>query len=542
MKKLFLSIFVFLCCLSTAFSNVTATLDKTELGLDDSLTLTITATHAISHDQPDLSEIEAVFSIIGSEHQINYSMINGESHATNQWRLTLLPKKTGVFHFPPIRLGKEQTTEGLKVEVTEGETLPTDQTLSDDHPPAELFIKTQTNPSQPFVHQQTILSVKVYNRRQLINVEYTPPQTDDALIIPLDQSKPYQTILDGEPYAVEELKYALFPHKSGKLKITPPKLSGMTYDMLPQPVHARGETITLNVQPAPIQQTPFLPANSIKLFEEFDANNTQLKQGETIIRTIKILIHGLPGSFLPIPELKGKRFSAYPNPPVIKNIPSNQGLQSQITLTITYLFNQPGTVSLPEVLIPWYDVTNKKIETSRLPPHTFTIQAAGTATIKPETPSHHTALSPKADTTSSSNQFYFILLGLILALLLLTIFAYWHLRKKALVQTRQPSSPSQRKARAILKSACLKNDPKATQTALIQWAKAFWPEASIMHLSQMTDLYPDDDLKAAILQLEKALYGATRSAWEGKELWLIINTITRSPKIVRSKRLPPLNY
>jgi hypothetical protein len=547
MKRGFLVLFIFLLS-NLSWAQLSMKVNAPTISLNDTLTLTLTSTNPQTQGQPNISLLDKDFNVISTEHRVNYNFINGVAQSNNEWTYVLFPKHAGTITIPPLSIGREVATSGITVVITtassETSSQPAQNTQVDT--PQDVFIKTSAKAKTAYVNAQILYTVKVFNRRQLIDVVYTPPEAANALVLPLEQAKHYQTVLDGNVYAVEELQYAIFPNQSGVLTIQPPQLKAIMYDLLPEHIQIKGQTLQMNVKPAPTHIKSFLPALNLNITEQFDLKDTQLSQGATLTRTIILHAVGVPASLLPTLNFSGKGFSTYPSPPELKNEQSTQGIVGKSSTRITYLFNTPGDHTLPGIEVPWFNTQTQKTETATLPPHTFTIIAdkieAHTTTI-PQPTELNTVFGFSNPVT------IWMISTLVLVLILLALFIKRFLSRPLLTkQTEMKENPahlSTRHIRQQLKQACHHHDKKEAAQALLQWASIKWPSDQFLHLKQITAHCHDSALAQEIDHLTEALYRQMDlQPWKGEPLWEAFEHYTNEkhhePKS-NKKRLPELN-
>lgn len=92
-KILLISFFCLFVLLQTSslWASVNASTDRTVLSIDETTVLEIVSKN--NSGEPDLSELEDDFQIMGKSQSQNYSLINGHASRTHSWNITLLPKK-----------------------------------------------------------------------------------------------------------------------------------------------------------------------------------------------------------------------------------------------------------------------------------------------------------------------------------------------------------------------------------------------------------------------------------------------------------------
>src|SRR6185437_14471155 len=174
--------------------------------------------------------------------------------------------------------------------------------------------------------------------KRLLDANYQGPQVEDALMIPLGETKRYETFQNNIDYIVEEQRYAIFPQKSGTLTIKSPTFSALVYDYQPKKVTAQDKSTKLSVQPIPkqFQGQDWLPAKKIRLTENYEYMNQSLGQGSTLTRTISIEGVGVPAQFLPTLHFDSSdAYKVYPERGKDENNVVNEELTGKTEIKIT---------------------------------------------------------------------------------------------------------------------------------------------------------------------------------------------------------------
>jgi len=307
--------------LTIGVAATTVQLDPTHIRKNDTFHLILTSDNAHSGSLPNLSPLQKDFVILGTERNVSYSMVNGQTTSYSQWIILLRPQKEGNLVIPALTIGQDKTKPNViavgndqhedVLSTNDADTAPSN--ASDD-----VMLKTTTSEMKPYVNQQILYTVKLYSNQRLINPQYHAPNVTDALLIPLGDGRHYQTQIDNQLYAVEEQQYAIFPQKSGKLTITSPSLDAEVYDRFPRHVTAQTSPTQLSIRPAPedYKAHDWLPAKNITLSETYDPPKQSMKQGDTLTRTVTIHATAMPAQLLPTLSFKtNKAFNVYSRKP-----------------------------------------------------------------------------------------------------------------------------------------------------------------------------------------------------------------------------------
>lgn len=546
--KSFVGILLFLCNF-TIYAEIQISSSTDKLKLNESFNLTLVQKNPQNGGSiPDLTPLRKDFTVLGTQCSVNYTLINGQTQSSDTWLIILKPKLTGKLSIPSLRMGNE-TTQALTVEVDATKSNSTSAS-DDENNAADIMLKMSVSDKKPFVNQQIILKITLLNSKQLLDANYQPPQVKNAILIPLEGDKRYQTEKNGVQYLVEEQNYALFPQKSGPLKINSPIFTALIYNFNPQRISAEDKALTLNVQAIPPQfaHKSWLPAKNVSLEEEYDKNPILL-EGDTIVRRVTLKGTGIPAQLLP--ELKfdkSNSFNVYPE----KGKETNQILQGELVsntdIKVTYLFNHSGKVTIPELTVPWFNTQTQKEEVAKLPAHEFQINAVKNASTDVETPNKNISKKePKSliDTTPSevkTNVWKFNFAWLIAIFFAFAWILTLILWKKPLFRKTEAKSHLKTLFHKF-EISCKENNALETKDNLLAWAQAKWPKRNILNLSEIAERSEDPALKQEIAILTGKIYQQTSiTSWQGARLLNAVRKLNNmTPNKPSKNRLPPRN-
>ncbi|MGC1183347.1 BatD family protein [Legionella sp.] len=540
-----------LCCLFSfvAKAEVQSQVNTSQVSLDETFNLSLTQNNLPNggSSTPDLTPLYKDFLILGSARSISYSVINGQTQSSSTWTITLKAQNIGTLTIPTIQIGTEQTSP-LTITVTPID--PAHNASDTTKQQQDVLLTTEVSEKKPYVNQQITYKVALYNAQQLLNANYQAPKIENGLLISLGREKHYQTQKNNRQYLVEEQNYAIFPQKSGPLKITSPVFTGLLYSTAPKKITAENKPITLDVQPIPQHYTgkEWLPAKQVKLTEQYENVAQTLNQGTTLVRTVKLEGVGIPAQLLPIIDFAATdAFNVYPEKGIEKNQILGDELVSTTEIKVTYLFNKNGTITIPELKLPWFNTETGKEEIATLAPRSIEVTPSTIAPTESNTNQPADIKAPKEDlltTVSESppqiqNYWAWLIAG-IFALAWLITLSLWGWQKR----TRNTKKGAYKKVLSELHSACMQADPQRARDALLKWGSLYWPEAPMLNLNDFTHLVTDVQLKKQTQALSQALYQEKKiSLWRGDELWRSIQGIkpanhNQPPK---ANVLPPIH-
>ncbi|TCD24194.1 protein BatD [Pseudomonas sp. IC_126] len=536
MTRLMTLVFLLLLGCQASAAALVARVDRTQLSLDETVELTLETGDITAFGRPNLQPLDGLFKVFDSRQVNQLSGANGEARTITQWLITLQPLQTGYVVIPPLQLG-DWRSEPITLHVSEpgnegSETL------------APIFIDSSLDQDSVYVQAQVVLTLRIYHSVSLYDDStLSPLQMSDALVERLGEPRTYEKDINGIRHGVIEIRYALFPQKSGTLSIPAQLFSATTVasngafygSRFGKSTQVKSPEIPLEVKAKPAEypaDAPWLPATNLTLVEAWSPQPQDAQLGEALTRSLMLKAEGLSSTQLPpleSPPVAGLR--RYPDQPSLNDEVTDKGVSGSREQREALVATGAGEYVLPSVELVWWNTVEDRLERSTLPERALQVSENPEfqqAPIEhPDTPQAHTETRLWPWQLSSA----------VLALTTLLGFGLW-LRARsqpAVIRTVQ-SGPTPRSLLDDLKRACLANDTQATRHALDAWARQ-QPET----LADMAARFVP--LSDALDGLNGALYSETGQRWQGEALWQAIQNLpTAQPTITEAEAgaLPPL--
>lgn len=535
-RLVWLCLMMLLACTAPAFAaaKIEVSLDRNPVPLNESFTLIFSASES-PDDDPDFSPLEKDFEVMGQSQSSQFSFNNGQSSRAIEWRVTAMAKRAGTLDIPPIAFGKDRS-EPFSVTVLPG-TAGRGAAKDED-----ILLEVEAEPKNPYVQAQVIYTVRVFSRVQMGQARLAGPEAADALIQQLEGEQQSIVTRDGVQYRLTEVRYAVFPQKSGKLCIEPTRLEAQIpvggrsvfnpFFNRSRSQRLQSEPVELEVRPVPPEFAGkhWLPAANLALEDSWAEVPPRSASGEPITRTLTLKAEGATVGLLPelnpqVPEAGD--IKQYPDQPVLKEEKRQDGLASVRQQKTALIAPRPGTYRLPAVEIPWWNVKADKMEIAKLPERTWTVSPAAQAPAPepappapeaaPQTPPAPAAPAVAQPSPAPVQGPWFWLALLFGVGWLGTGLAWWLSRRPRTAAEAPPSAASQPERHWIeaVERACRANDPAAAKRALVAWASRRWPEPGAEALAR----HCGGTMGREIDRLNRALYGGGGAEWQGAELW-----------------------
>ncbi len=534
-RKIKLSfIAIFLMAAQTVLAvEIKVSLDRNPISLNESVQLTYTASQA-PDGEPDFTPLEKDFDILNQSKRSNSSWVNGRSTKTIQWILNIMPKRSGEIYIPTISFGDDNSqTSKLLVQ---------DSTPATSHSTDELFLQATVSSDAPYLQSQVLYTLKLYSRVDLAQARLSELELEDALVEKLGDVKKYNTQHNGIEYTVNELNYAIFPQKSGMLKIEPmvltaevishrqPRFNGFFSRQMSKTKRVLSNAIDLNVLAVPesFQGSNWLPARHVRIEENWSGDTAEMKVGEPLTRTLTVLTIG--NTVAQLPELYRDNgeplLKTYPDQPVLKEQKQDKGIISFREEKIAYIPSKAGSYTLPAIEILWFNTETQSMEVASIAERTVTaIAIAGQVPLQPLTAIQDETLQQPAPSVSQpspqvgvvENKFWMWLAFVLAAGWLLTLIFVFARRKppEPQVDVENEQEINLKQAVRALKQACAENNALSAKNALLSWGKMQYGSASLSAIAP----HCEARLRDQINHLNQHLYASQPGAWEGKQLF-----------------------
>ncbi|MDG1064791.1 MAG: BatD family protein [Luminiphilus sp.] len=528
-------------------ARITAEVDRTDIAMGETLRLTLTADAGERPDQISLEQLEIDFEILQRSSSTSARLIGGEQNITRTLEIELSPLREGILTIPAFNTGGRRTTPTAIKVSPEPEYALAEELVT---------FEATVDHTEVYVQAQVILTITLQQAINLDSRAVSDVDIPDTYQEALEQ-KSFQRRSGGRLWQVTELRYALFPQKSGDLLVPAIAFSGR--ELLPgrsllgarlgRRIAIKSDPISIRVKPVPatFPGEVWLPAQQLTLTSRWSTAPEQLNTGDSTTRTLEITAQGLQGSQLPpvtslggTSGIKGLRF--YPDKETIEQREIPLGLEGYRLQSEALVSSEAGNWTLPERTIPWWNTKTDTLEFARLPEER--IRVIDLLALEGTSISGIPALpSPSEDTTVNARLWQISAAsGWLLAALL--GYLLWFRRQNAKVTTTHGQTAiNAQKIQHLMsvRQACSTNDPIAARLAVLAWGLNRFNDSSPNTLNEIADRV-GGELAEELRAIDTLLFSkeSTRS-WRGALLFKLLKNYDDRPasKDVTELRLYP---
>ncbi len=353
---------------------VTASVDKQELTLEDSIYFSVMVEGTQNSPPPELPILDT-FKIRPLGSSSSAQIINGDQSSSITYNFVLIPKETGNFTINPVTVeidGSKYKTTPITLIVREVSAIPdTSQ---------EVFAEMVVSNKKPYVQEQITATLRIYHRVRIRNLAIDtqfPGFREQTLKDPAQ----YTRIVNGIRYLSYEISTALFPLRSGKTGIPAsvieldkvdssrgghsqdpfdPFDQGSVFNNFGRLQHKTLKTkaITLNVLPLPQKNRPQNFSNLVGDFTiSSELSRTEIEVGDTTTLTVAVTGQGnIKDLSLPSPRW-GNNFKVYADQSSFQQTGGTQTVSGKKVYTYALVPLISGKLQVPSIPLSYFDPT-----------------------------------------------------------------------------------------------------------------------------------------------------------------------------------------
>ncbi len=573
MKKLFLFVVVFnMWLIATASAaSLTAKVNRNPVPAGEIFVLSLEYDGDPGNQRPDFSVLEKDFTVSMISNSYRGTYRNGKMKKTYIWEVSLMANKIGRIEIPSLSVGTAQS-QPINLQVVAADASSTEASVTSG---PKFAVSRSISTPNPFVQQQINYSFKIKTN---VPLQGTTPQfmatnTDEWIIRALGEPTIKSVLNNGVEEKEITFNYALFPQKSGKLIIPEVVFQGyyvsddrqnnsiggllgafggladpaFGLDMFGRkiPVNLKARAISMEVKKIPDENNGnwWLPAKKVEIYSDWQQKLPEFKTGEAVAREIYLRVTGVIDSQLPqiqIAEMKGMKI--YPEKPQTVSEVKGEDVVSVMKIKTVYIPEKAGELTIPSIVVNWYNVLTNKFEQQILPAQKIKVVQGATPILSDvetaipasQNENNKTDMNtplPQAEPIHRN----FVWLYVVLAFLGGVLISWLILRRQTGVTKSAKAETKEEKSSGNMMQAVRNNDLKEIRNQVLLWAKKTFPSEEIRNLDDVAAMLNDEEFTRALKQLRQALYRGSKEDFNVSRFMDIFVRISKQAK-KRQKR------
>jgi len=525
-------------------ATLTASVDRTNITINDTLLLTITLDRQ-GADDIDFSALTLQFDILQRQQSSQASLVNGRITSRTQWTLAIAPKEMGELIIPSLS-ANGAFSDAITIQVNDtNHPNNSNNSSAQSNNTSEVFLTASVNKRSVYVQEQVLLSLRLYYRISLSG--FTPEEFSiNNSTVELTAENNIKETVNGVTYNVLERIYALHPQASGSITIPAQRWRlekpSNRFGIVRSPyihVDSQAQTIDVNTIPSNSTAEHWLPATSVTLNQQWLQSTISAKVGEPLSYRLTINADGLSHSQLPsiaLDHVDSNAFTIYSDKAQTDNQIGNDGISGKRVLNYAVIPKTAGSYTLPSINLKWWNTATDKEETITLEPQRIIVantsldQQQAIPNI-PQSTQNNTAND--LDNVNNSNTQVSVWLwqfSTLLFIILSGVLCYLWLQEKRrnneyefspLEKGNHKRKRKNTKTRAIngiykeLEQTIEQQQWQTVKALVLEWASAK-SQYAVNNSDEFINAFPD--LAQAMQMLDKQLYSPAIVVWDFAEL------------------------
>lgn len=240
----------------------------------------------------------------------------------------------------------------------------------------DILFRTGVNPEAPWVGQQVLLNVDVLAKDGWAQLKKIGDvQVDGAYLMRLEtQGTRLNEVIKGNSYTGQRYQFMVYAQREGTITVPP----------MPVDVEVKtwgvGGGARIQRQSLPVirfeARTPpgaegihgLISTRNLWADQSWDPRPDNPTVGDAIERTIRLRAADVSAmAFVPMRHERIESLGVYPGEPTVVDRFNRGELTGTRVETVTYVFERPGNIEIPGVVLPWWDVRKSELQRIELP-------------------------------------------------------------------------------------------------------------------------------------------------------------------------------
>jgi len=351
--------------------SVSITLERETATLSDAVRVVVGISGARRCDAPPVIEGLKPFRVAQGGSSSRVEIVNGRMTSGIDYTYYLSATRPGKFEIGPARVqidGRtfQSNTVGLTIVKQDAHTSPAR---------GPIFLSASVSANSAFVEEQVLYTLKLYLRTRVSNISLELPEQDHLRFQQLGKPKEYQGVLEGTPYQIVEVRYALMGIREGDYQIPPAQMEMTAYSGRQsergsfdhpfftdpffnrrRPVRVSSEPLRLRISALPREGRPSDFSGLVGSFTIISRLlPPKIRAGESATLTVRVSGRGnghrIPDLKLPVLD----HLKVYADEPVFAAGHDQEGLTGAKTMKWAIVPELPGDYEIPPLSISFFD-------------------------------------------------------------------------------------------------------------------------------------------------------------------------------------------
>lgn len=374
----------------------------------------------------------------------------------------------------------------------------------------EVILRTSTDPAQAWVGQRVRLTIEVLGADGWAQITDMPQvEVPGAYVMRTEsQGVRLNEMINRTSYTGQRYQLSVYCQRPGRLEIPPLPVTvvvkqwGLDADETPQALATPATSMLCKVPPGAEGIRGLISTTRLEAEQTWSARLETAALGDAVTRSVSLSADDVSGmAFPPMrhPEIEG--VAVYPGQPSVSDETNRGALSGRREESVTYVFEAPGAVELPDIVLSWWDIENQRLRRIELPGLEVSVEGE----LAPEPTVEPIVVPEERPRNRTVSAVIAIVLGLA-GLWVLVGFGRW------LARRRRKWLESEEAAFKDVRAALRGRDPAAISSAIMVWLDRLDPGTRPARLDLFLDEFGNEPTRQAALELSVALAASERIA------------------------------
>ena len=240
----------------------------------------------------------------------------------------------------------------------------------------DIVLRTAVEPAEAWVGQRVVLQVDVLGTDGWAQISrFGGLDIPGAYLIRTDtQGTRLQETIDGVAYTGQRYEVSVYPQKAGAISVPPlpvevtVKTWGAGTSQAVRQEKAPAVTINAKLPPGAEGVHGLVSTTQLSATQQWNPVIEALRVGDALQRTVTLQAEDVSGMvFVPLEFADLPGVGVYRAEPEVADSADRGSLSGRRSESVTYVFERPGSVRVPDINLTWWNVSAAKLEAITLP-------------------------------------------------------------------------------------------------------------------------------------------------------------------------------
>ncbi|UCD51286.1 MAG: BatD family protein [Phycisphaerales bacterium] len=254
----------------------------------------------------------------------------------------------------------------------------------------DIVLRASVTPQEAWIGQRVIFHIDVLGKDGWAQIKKIGDfDVPGAYVVRTEsQGTRLQETIAGTAYTGQRYELSLYPQRSGTVVVpalpvaVTVKAWGLNAKEIVQQAETPRTTFTCQVPPGAENLRGLISTTRLTASQTWQPETDEVKVGDAVKRTIVLQALDVSGmAFIPMQHPTMEGIGIYPGEPRVEDVFDAGSVTGTRIETATFVFERPGEIEIPGIVLPWWDTGARELKHIELPERA--LRVAGRSTAQP---------------------------------------------------------------------------------------------------------------------------------------------------------------